>query len=100
MDDWESKLQDWLTIRGIDPKIYEKPVNYYKHLIKARKVYRRFSWYLTRLMNAYCAGVIDENQVRKKLGRFKPYGLSDEEIEIIIDGFRMEKAYREVIYGS
>lgn len=100
LGEWETLLADWLRARGIEAEKYKKQVEYYKKLIKSRKINRRLSWFITRLMNAYCAGVITLEEARSKLEEFKTFGLDDDEIKIILAGFQLEKAYREAIYGS
>ena len=99
LGEWEALLEDWLRARGIEAEKYRRQVEYYRKLIKSRKIHRRLSWYITRLLNAYCADIIDRNEARRRLERFKTYGLSDEEIDILLEGFELEKAYRYAIYG-
>ena len=86
-----------LRARGIDYRRWAKQVDYYKKLVKSRKINRRVSWYITRLMHAYVVGAITKDEARRRLERFKPYGLSDDEINIILEGFDLEKVYRERI---
>ena len=100
MSNWESLLQDWLRARGIDAEKYRQQVEYYKRLIKSRKISRRLNWYISRVMNAYCAGIISRDEAKRRLERFRAYGLEPEEIEILLEGFDLEKAYREAVYGS
>ncbi|RLE86384.1 MAG: hypothetical protein DRJ67_07365, partial [Thermoprotei archaeon] len=99
LGEWEKLLEDWLKARGIEAEKYKAQVEYYKKLIKSRKINRRLSWYISRVMNAYCAGIISREEARRRLERFKTFGLEDEEIEILLEGFELEKAYREAIYG-
>mgnify|MGYP000123677313 FL=1 len=100
LGEWEKLLEDWLRARGIEAEKYKQQVEYYRKLIKSRKINRRLSWYITRVMNAFCAGVITKEEARRRLERFKTFGLDDDEIEILLEGFELEKAYREAIYGS
>ena len=97
--EWERLFEDLLRARGIDATKYQKQIEYYKKLIRNRMVWRQISWYRSRLVYAYANGVIDENTLRQKLQALKKYGLTDDEIELIIDGARLEKATVEKIYG-
>ena len=98
LGEWEQLLEDLLRARGIDYRRWAKQVDYYRKLVKSRKINRRVSWYITRLMHAYIVGAITKEEARRRLERFKPYGLSDDEINIILEGFDLEKAYRERLH--
>ena len=100
LGDWERLFNDLLKARGIDVAKYQKQIEYYKKLIKSRKVGRRISWYITRVMHAYTSGVIDRATALAKLQRLKIYGLDDEEIALIMDGLELEKAYIQKVYGG
>jgi len=100
LGEWERLLEDWLLARGIEAEKYKAQVEYYKKLIKSRKINRRLSWYISRLMNAYCAGVITLEEAKRQLEQFKTFGLDDDEIKILLAGFQLERKYREAIYGS
>jgi len=99
LGEWERLLEDWLAARGIEAEKYKQQVEYYKKLIKSRKLNRRLSWFIARLMNAYCAGIITLDEARKRLEQFKDYGLDDDEIKILLAGFELERAYRQAVYG-
>ncbi|PNV81837.1 MAG: hypothetical protein C0179_00685, partial [Fervidicoccus sp.] len=94
--EWQKLLDDLLKARGIDVERYKQQVEYYRKLIRNRLVWRQVAWYRTRLMNAYAYGAIDRNTLVNKLQVLKNYGLSDDEINIILDGMELEKAYRSL----
>jgi len=77
LNDWEAALRDWLAIRGIEAERYRAQVDYYRKLIRNRKANRRIAWYITRVMNAYSAGVISLDDARRRLERLKEFGLDD-----------------------
>jgi hypothetical protein len=84
LGEWEKLLDDLLRARGLDAERYKAQVEYYKKLIKSRKLWRRVSMYITELVNCYAYGVIDEATLRKGLEPLKTYGLDDLEIELIV----------------
>ena len=100
LGEWKVLLNDLLRTYGIDVVKYRKQVEYYEKLIVSRKVNRRISWYITRLMRAYTAGILSKEQVRQRLERLKQFGLDDREIELILDGMELEKQYVQVVYGG
>jgi phage-related protein len=84
LGEWEKLFNDLLVARGLDAEKYKAQVEYYKKLIKSRKLWRRVSMYITELVNCYAYGVIDEQTLRKGLEPLKTYGLDDLEIELIV----------------
>ncbi len=98
--EWETLFNDLLKARGIDATKYKKQIDYYKKLIRNRMVWRQIAWYRSRLAEAYANGIIDKTTLRKKLEILKKYGLSDEEIELIMDGMELHKAYVQKVYGG
>jgi len=90
--DWERVFEQVLSLRGVDVEKYRELVNYYKRLATSRHVMRHLSWYRTRLAAAYAYGVIDETTLRQKLEALKEYGLSDREIDLIVDGCKLYRA--------
>jgi len=99
MPDWEKLFDDLLKARGIDVAKYQRQVEYYKKLIRNRMVWRQISWYRSQLVYAYANGVIDKNTLRQKLEKLKQYGLSDQEIELILDGAELNRLTTIKIYG-
>ena len=99
MPDWEQLFNDLLKARGIDVAKYQKQIEYYKKLIRNRMVWRQISWYRSQLVYAYANGVIDRNTLRQKLEKLKQYGLSDQEIELILDGAELNRLTTIKIYG-
>ncbi len=99
LPEWEQLLQDLLRAYGVDVQRYQKQIDYYRKLIRNRMVWRQIAWYRNRLVRAYANGIIDEATLRQRLQFLKRYGLSDEEIELIIEGARLEKAFVEKVYG-
>jgi len=97
--EWERLFNDLLKARGVDVEKYKKQVEYYKKLIRNRLVWRQIAWYRNRLIYAYANGVITKDQLRQKLQKLKNYGLSDAEIELILDGADLEKQTTIKIYG-
>jgi transcriptional regulator with XRE-family HTH domain len=96
LSDYEKLFQDLLQVYAIDVEKYKKQVEYYKKLLKNRRLWRHFSWYRTQLTYAYIYGAMDENQVKQKLQQFVNIGLLDpDEVDIIVDGMKIRKlAYR------
>jgi len=84
LGEWEKLFDDLLRARGLDAERYKAQVEYYKKLIKSRKLWRRVSMYITELVNCYAYGVIDEQTLRKGLEPLKTYGLDDLEIELVV----------------
>jgi hypothetical protein len=104
LPDYEKLFQDLLQVYAIDVEKYKKQVEYYKRLLKNRRLWRHFSWFRTQLTYAYMYGAMDENQVRQKLQQFVNIGLLDpDEVNIIVDGIKIRKvayeAYRATRYG-
>ena len=93
--DWEKLLDDLMRARGVDVQKYKEQVEYYKRLIKSRKMARRISWYITRVTNAATYGVITLQEARARLERLKQYGLDDDEINLILDGIQLQIAYTQ-----
>jgi len=100
LPEWEQLFEDLLKARGIDVTKYQKQIEYYKKLVRNRLVWRQIAWYRSRLVYAYANGVIDKNTLIQKLQKLKKYGLSDEEIELIVDGAELERLTTAKIYGS
>jgi hypothetical protein len=93
LPDYEKLFQDLLQTYAIDAEKYKKQVEYYKRLLKNRRLWRHFSWYRTQLMYAYMYGAMDERQIRQKLQQFVDMGLIDQdELNIIIDGIKIRAA--------
>jgi hypothetical protein len=100
LPNYEALLQDLLQSYAIDAEKYKKQVDYYKRLLKNRRLWRHFSWYRTQLTYAYMYGALTEDQIRQKLQRFVDLGLLDnDEVEIIIDGIEL-RAYAEAARRS
>jgi intein/homing endonuclease len=83
LSDWERYLEDLLRARGVDLERYKRQVEYYKTLIRNRRLRARVNAYITELVNAYAEGVITEDELRGELEYLKGYGLVDEEVEIV-----------------
>jgi hypothetical protein len=97
LPDYEKMFQDLLQVYAIDAEKYKKQVEYYKRLLKNRRLWRHFAWYRTQLTYAYMYGAMDENQIRQKLEQFAKVGLIDpDEVNIIIDGIKI----RAVAYAA
>jgi len=97
--EWEQILSDVLRARGIDVARYQKQIEYYKKLARNRIVWRQIAWYRNRLVYAYANGIIDRNTLIQKLQALKKYGLTDDEIALIVDGAELEKKRIQTIYG-
>jgi len=97
--EWENLLNDLLKARGIEVEKYKKQVEYYKKLIRNRLVWRQVAWYRSQLIYAYANGVITKDELRRKLEKLKAYGLSDAEIELIMDGAELNRLTTTKIYG-
>jgi len=98
-------LEDLFKARGIELDKYKQQLEYYKKLLKNRRLWRHFSWYRTQLMYAYQYGAISKDEVIKRLQKFKDMGLvDDDEINMIVEGMDLRKAYyqayRSQYYGS
>jgi len=92
LGEWEKLFNDLMKARGLDVEKYKAQVEYYKKLIKARKLWRRFNTFITELINCYARGVIEEEDMRKELEPLKTFGLDDDEIEIIVKTARYRRA--------
>ncbi|MEM1820139.1 MAG: hypothetical protein QW794_00015 [Thermosphaera sp.] len=91
---FETLLRDWAATRGIDPEVYKAQLEYYMKLARNRAVWRQVSYYRTRLVTAYAYGILNKDQLREKLNRLKDYGLTDDEIELLVDAaevYRMQR---------
>jgi hypothetical protein len=88
--EWTTLIDDLLKARGIDVEKYKAQIEYYKKLVRNRRVFRHISWYRTRLTNAYAKRVIDDTTLMKKLESLKQFGLGDDEIQLILDGIKLE----------
>jgi transcriptional regulator with XRE-family HTH domain len=102
--DYEKLFQDILQAYAIDVEKYKKQVEYYKRLLKNRRLWRHFSWYRTQLTYALMYGSMTENEIRQKLRKFVSIGLIDEdELDVIIDGMKIRAVayatYRALRYG-
>ena len=97
--EWEQVLNDVLRARGIDVARYQKQVEYYKKLARNRIVWRQIAWYRNRLVYAYANGIIDRATLVQKLQALKKYGLTDDEIALIVDGAELERKRIQAIYG-
>jgi glycerophosphoryl diester phosphodiesterase len=84
LGEWEQLFNDLMKARGLDVEKYKAQVEYYKKLIKARKLWRRVSMFITEEVNCYAYGVIDEQTLRSDLEPLKTYGLDDLEIDLIV----------------
>ncbi|MCC6056331.1 MAG: hypothetical protein LM583_06615, partial [Desulfurococcaceae archaeon] len=105
LPDYEKLFQDLLQVYAIDAEKYKKQVEYYKRLLKNRRLWRHFSWYRTQLTYAYMYGAMDENQIRQRLQQFVNIGLIDpDEVNMIVDGIKIRAvayaAYRAMRYRS
>jgi len=95
LGEWENLFNDLMKARGLDVEKYKAQVEYYKKLIKARKLWRRFNTFITELINCYARGVIEEEDMRKELEPLKTFGLDDDEIEIIVKTAQYRRARYE-----
>jgi len=84
LGEWEKLFDDLLRARGLDAEKYKAQVEYYRKLIKSRKLWRRVSAFITELVNCYAEGIIDEKTLRSELSPLRAYGLDDAEIEVIV----------------
>jgi phage-related protein len=84
LGEWEKLFDDLIRARGLDAEKYKAQVEYYKKLIKARKLWRRVSMFITEEVNCYAYGIIDEATLRSDLEPLKTYGLDDLEIDLIV----------------
>jgi len=103
LSNYEKLFQDLLQTYAIDAEKYKKQVDYYKRLLKNRRLWRHFSWYRTQLTYALMYGSMTEDEIKKKLQQFVNLGLIDEdELNVIIDGIKIRAAayaaYRALRY--
>jgi hypothetical protein len=90
LPNYDKLFQDLLQSYAIDADKYKKQVEYYKRLLKNRRLWRHFSWYRTQLTYAYMYGFMNEDQIRQRLQKFVEIGLLDpDEVEIIVDGIKI-----------
>ena len=97
LPEWEQLFDDLLKARGIDVTRFRKQIEYYKKLIRNRMVWRQIAWYRTQVVRAYAYGAISRDEMRRRLEKLKDYGLSDREIELIMDGAELYKAARQAM---
>ncbi|RLG76916.1 MAG: hypothetical protein DRO12_03560 [Thermoprotei archaeon] len=100
LPDEEKLIEEVVKARGIDTQKYKKQIDYYKRLAKNRKIYRRLSSFITELINDYASRVIEMNELKKELEGLKPYGIIDEEINIIIKIAEYRRRRYDKIYGQ
>ena len=97
LPNWEQLFEQILAIRGIDVDKYKEQIEYYKTLAKNRMVWRQIAYYRSTVIRAYAYGVIDKNQLIARLQALKKYGLSDEEIKLLVDAAELERQRRQII---
>ena len=87
---YEQIFEDLIKTYGLEVEKYKKQIEYYKRLLKNRRMWRHFAWYRTQLTYAYIYGAMDEKTIRAKLQQFVTIGLVDQdEIEMIVDGIKV-----------
>ena len=93
LPNYQSLLEDLFNTYAISIRDYQKQLDYYKKLIKNRRIWRHFAWYRTQITYAYTYGAITESQARAALKKFVDMGLIDEdELNIIIEGMKIRAA--------
>jgi phage-related protein/predicted HTH domain antitoxin len=93
LPNYESLLEDLFNIYAISLREFQKQLEYYKKLIKNRRIWRHFAWYRTQVTYAYMYGAINEDQARAVLKKFVDMGLiDDDELNIIIEGMKIRAA--------
>ncbi|TDA41341.1 MAG: hypothetical protein DSO07_05160 [Thermoproteota archaeon] len=102
---YESILEDLFRTYAINLSEFSKQVEYYKTLLKNRRLWRHFAWYRTQLTYAYQYGAMTEQDVRNALKKFVDIGLIDNnELEVIVEGIKIRAkgyaAYRAMRYGG
>jgi phage-related protein len=87
---YEALLEDLFKTYGLSVETYRAQLEYYKKLLKNRRLWRHFSWYRSQLTYAFQRGAITEAEARKALQKFVDAGLIDQdELEIIIEGMKL-----------
>jgi phage-related protein len=95
LGEWEQLFNDLMKARGLDVEKYKAQVEYYRKLIKSRKLWRRINAFITELINCYARGVIEEEDIHKELEPLKTFGLDDDEIKIIVKTAQYRRARYE-----
>jgi hypothetical protein len=87
---YEALLEDLFKTYGLSLEAYRAQLEYYKELVKNRRLWRHFSWYRSQLTYAFQRGAITEDEARKALQKFVDIGLIDrDELEIIVEGMKL-----------
>jgi len=87
---YEALLEDLFKTYGLSAETYRAHLEYYKKLLKNRRLWRHFSWYRSQLAYAFQRGAVTEADARKALQKFVDIGLIDQdELEIIIEGMKL-----------
>jgi len=102
---YENALEDLFNTYALSLSDYAKQVQYYKTLLKNRRIWRHFAWYRSQLTYAYQYGAMTEADIRNALQKFVNLGLIDkDELEIIVEGIKIRAngyaAYRAMRYGG
>jgi phage-related protein len=93
LPNYESLLEDLFNTYAISIREFQKQLEYYKKLIKNRRMWRHFAWYRTQVTYAYMYRAITEDQAREALKKFVDMGLIDnDELNIIIEGMKLRAA--------
>jgi hypothetical protein len=87
---YEALLEDLFKTYGLSLEAYRAQLEYYKKLVKNRRLWRHFSWYRSQLTYAFQRGAITEAEARKALQKFVDIGLIDrDELEIVVEGMKL-----------
>ena len=81
-------------------KLPKEWMNYYLNLIRNRKAYRNVGRYITELITSYQYGVIDDAFILYELNSLKTFGLSDDEISLIMKTARLRRLRYEVTHAG
>lgn len=94
IDNWEKYLTIILGVRGVDTKKYKDYLDFYKQLIRNRKV-RGYIWfYIESLKLAYGYGLISDSLALQYLEWLKQFGVNDEAVQLLYYGLMFYRAYK------
>ena len=89
---YEALLEDLFKVYGISIREYSKQLEYYKKLLKNRRLWRHFSFYRAQLTYAYQYGAITLDAAKEKLKKFLEIGLIDEdELNMILEAMELRR---------
>lgn len=92
LPNYEALFESIIQAYGIEIEKYRAQVEYYKRLMKNRRLWRHFSRWFYALQYAYYQGAITLDEAKKRLEEWKKVGLvDDDEINILLDALELRR---------